>query len=911
VLVGRRAELRVIDRLLTAEGGGALVLAGEPGIGKTSLLAAARRRAEQAGFTVLTVAGSEAAVQVPFQGLHQLLAGSLDRAAGLPAAQRGALLTALGLRQGPAPQPFLVALAALDLLVEAAAQAPVLVCVDDLQWVDQPSADALAFVARRLGYDPVVLLATSRTDAGERPAPADLRRVDVGRLTETDATVLLRRVRADLDPAVRDRIRASAEGNPLALVELSTNWSAVSFAASAQNSGGHGDGLTLTGRLERAFVGRLRDLPKATRDTVLVAAVDSGDELVEILGAASLLNGRQLTMDELEPAAGAGLIRLDGLRVRFRHPLVRSGVLQAATPQRLRAAHEALARLLADNPYRGPWHHALALDTADEEVAARLEANHLLALQRGSALTAIEMLERAAELSPDSADAGRRLLLAAEHGFGLGRADLVRRLLDAAAREDLLELERARMTWMEEIFEDGVPGDPAPVLALCAVAERSATARDVSLARNQRLGAALRCWWAEPGQEARSQVVAVTRGLTGAERHPHYVAALGVADPIREAGEVRRLLVRAGQDVELTTEADNLRLLGMAAHAVGETALAADFLDRAEARLRDQGRLGLLPHVLGMQIQTRLDLGYWRLAAQAAEEGHRLAVDTGQPIWSAGTLVGDAKVAALNGDTSTALRLAAEVEEQLLSKGIDDLLTCAQLVRGIALLVKGRAQESYAALVDLFDTTGPYGNQRESFGGVGFLADAAARAGLRAQAREVLAEARRGWGECPAALLQVNLRYADAVLAEESEAEEAFQRALAADLVRWPWPRARLDLAYGTWLRRRRRSAEARSPLRAALAAFEGIGAGPWVELARAELRAAGQPAPAWPARRAAELTPPEMQIARLAAEGLSNRQIGEQLYLSPRTVGSHLYRIFPKLGITTRAQLAQALKTL
>ncbi|MEV5150256.1 AAA family ATPase [Streptomyces sp. NPDC052727] len=910
MLVGRDAELRIIGRLLSA-GGGALVLAGEPGIGKTSLLSAAQRQAEQSGFTVLTVAGSEASAEVPFQGLYQLFAGSLDRVADLPVAQSRALLTALGLRKGPAPQPFLVALATLDLLAEAAAEAPVLVCVDDLQWVDQPSADALAFVARRLGYDPVVLLATSRTHAGERPAPADLARLDLGRLTESDAAALLRRVRADLDPAARGRILAGAEGNPLALVELSTAWPAAAPDALAQGSTAPSAGLTLTGRLERAFVGRLRDLPRTTRDAVLVAAVDSGDELAEILAAASLLNGRRLTTDALEPAAGAGLIRFDDMRVRFRHPLVRSGVLQAATPHRLRSAHEALARLLTDDPYRATWHHALALDAPDEVVAARLETNHLLALQRGSALTAIQMLERAAELSPDPADAARRLLLAAEHGFGLGRADLVRRLLGTAAREDLPELERARMTWLEEIFEDGVPGDPAPVLALCAVAERSASAGDVSLALNLLLGAALRCWWAEPGRDARSRVVAVTRGLPGAEGDPRYVAAIAVADPIRQAAEVRRLLVRAGQDAELTAEADNLRLLGMAGHAVGETALAADYLDRAEARLRAQGRLGLLPHVLGMQVQVRLDVGDWLLAAQAAEEGHRLAVDTGQPIWSAGTLVGDAKVAALRGDSGTALRLADEVEEQLLPKGIDDLLACAQLVRGIALLVEGRAEESYAALADLFDTSGPYWNQRESFGGVGFLADAAARVGRRAEAREILAGARRGWGDCPAALLQINLQYADAVLAEEDEAQEAFQRALAADLVRWPWPRARLDLAYGSWLRRRRRGTESRSPLRAALAVFEVIGARPWAESARAELRAAGQRPPAAPQRDVEQLTPQELQIARLAADGLSNRQIAEQLYLSPRTVGSHLYRIFPKLGITARAQLAEALKVL
>ncbi|MFD8817447.1 ATP-binding protein [Streptomyces sp. NPDC059627] len=720
VLVGREAELRIIGRLLAAEGGGALVVAGEPGIGKTSLLAAARLQAEQAGFTVVRVAGSESAAEVPFHGLHRLLVRLLDRASRLPAAQYRALMTALGLRQGPAPQPFLVALAALGVLVETAAQAPVLVCVDDLQWLDQPSADALAFVARRLGYDPIVLLATSRTHTGERPVPADLPRVDLGPLSAADASELVRRARADIAPTARDRILTEAEGNPLALVELSTSWSAdpgasaaepADPAASLPEPGEHGDGLTLTARLEQAFVGRLRDLPRTARDLVLVAAADSGDRIAEILAVATVLSGRQLTMDDLQPAVDTGLMRVDGLRVHFRHPLVRSGILQAAPPQRLRAAHQALARLLADDPYRATWHQALALDAPDEEVAGRLEAHHRLALQRGSALTAIRVLERAAELSPAPADHARRLLLAAEHAFGLGRSDLVRRLLGAAGRDDLPELERARMAWLEEIFEDGVPGDPAPVLALCGVAERSACAGDPSLSLNLLLGAALRCWWAEPGRKARSRVVTTARGLAGVERDPRYVAAVAVADPVREAAGVRDLLLRAGQETGTVADADHLRLLGMAAHAVGESVLAADFLDRAEARLRAEGRLGLLPHVLGMQVQIRLELGDWRLAAQAAEEGHRLAVDTGQPIWSAGALVGDAKVAALHGDTATALRLAAEVEEQVLPKGMDDLLACAQLVRGIALLVQGSAAEAYTALRRLFETAGPTGTR--------------------------------------------------------------------------------------------------------------------------------------------------------------------------------------------------------
>ncbi|WP_406841521.1 ATP-binding protein (plasmid) [Streptomyces sp. AHU1] len=911
-LLGRGAVLAMMSDLLTSQGGGALVLGGEPGIGKTSLLMAADHMASESGYRVLAVSGSETSVDTPFHGLQQLLSEALDAVDALPSAQSRALLTALGLRKDVAPQPFLVALAVLNLLAERAAEQPLLICIDDLQWVDQASAEALAFVARRLGHDPIVLLATSRTHSGERPVPAGLPRVDLTALKQEDATALLHKLRGDLPTAVKNTILQLAQGNPLALVEVGSAWTGSGSQQQSKRSD-LDDGIPLTSRLERAFFGRLRDLPGLAQDLVLIAAVNSGDQLAEILAGATTLSRQSVTADDLQPAVTAGLVQLDNFRVRFRHPLVRSGILQAVGRERLFAAHRALAQLLETDTMRATWHEALALDTPDEDVAARLEANHLQAIQRGSSLTAIQMLRRAAELSPESADAGRRLLLAAEQGFGLGRADLVRRLLDAAAREDLRQLQRARMRWLEEIFEDGVPGDPIPVFELCALAERSAEAGEFSLALNLLQGAALRCWWAYTGEEARERVVSVTRSLRDSAKDPRYVAAIAVASPVREGATVREIVLEALQDVELNVDADGLLLLGQAAHAVGEQAFAAEFLDRAETRLRSQGRLGLLPHVLGMQVQVRLDLGDWRMAAQAAAEGHRLALDTGQPIWSVGTLVGDAKVAVFQGDTAEALRLADEVEAQVGPKGMNDLLACAELVRGIALLLNDRAEESYDVLQSLFDKDSPFWDDRESYGAIGFLADAAVRSGRIDEARPLLRSIQQRYEDSQAALLRINQEYAEAVLADDACAEELYQRALRRDLARWPWPRARLELAYGSWLRRRRRGTEWRAPLRAAAASFEAIGAVPWLQIAREELRAAGERMSTNTQQRitAVELTDQEMQIARLAAEGLSNRQIGELLYLSPRTVGSHLYRLFPKLGVTARSQLAEMLKQL
>jgi ATP/maltotriose-dependent transcriptional regulator MalT len=357
--------------------------------------------------------------------------------------------------------------------------------------------------------------------------------------------------------------------------------------------------------------------------------------------------------------------------------------------------------------------------------------------------------------------------------------------------------------------------------------------------------------------------------------------------------------------LESIGDADALRLLGLAAHAIGDEVRCADLLDRAVARLRADGRLGLLPHVFGVQIQASSELGDWRTAAAAAEEGRRLAAETGQPIWSTGTLVGDARAVALCGDTDAALDLAARAEAAAEHAKLNDLLACAQLARGIAWASAGAYEDAYAAIRRMFDPADPSYHHRELFAAIMSLAETAVRAGQRDDARAVVAVVERTAEITPSPLLHVHLRYARAVLADDNEAELLYLDALGHDLARWPLARARLELAYGGWLRRQRRNAESRAPLRSAHTVFDIIGARSWAEQARTELRAAGGRAATRGPTADEVLSPQEMQIARLAAGGLSNREIGQRLYLSHRTVGSHLYRIFPKLGITSRTQLA------
>ena len=881
-LTGRDEELGVLTgHIDQVAAGGAIVVLGDPGIGKTSLLRAAADRGRAAGHRVLAVTGIQAEAHLPFVGLHHLLRPVLSDVDRLPATQREALSTAFGLSDGPPPQPFMIALATLNLLAEAAAGHPLLIVADDVQWLDPPTQDVLTFLARRVSSDPVVVIGAVRRGYDVAFTTAELPELELRGLDETPAREVLARHAADLSYADQERVFREAAGNPLALVELP-----LAIRAVASSGLETGPGLVpLTARLERAFAARVADLPALTRDALLIAAVDNADDLPEILAGASALAGQPVTVAALETAVTAGLLRFDDLHVQFRHPLVRSGVLQLETVTRRYAAHAALAEVLAGEPYRCTWHRAQSANGRDDEVADELEAAHVVALRRGSVTEAIWALERSAQLTTDSAKRGRRLLLAAEHAFGLGRADLVDQLLTRAARTSLSRLDEARMAWLREIFNDGVPGDAGRVLALCDTAREAIDADDANLALNLLVGAALRCWWADTGPAARAEVTKVAHLVNGGPDDPRYAAVLGVSDPVVQGQEVSAIL--NGVVLEDVADPAALWMLGMAAHAMQAPVHAADFLGRAEAKLRQQGSLALLSQVLIMQVLDNLELGDWDRAASCAEEGSRLAHETGQPIWDISRLLLPGMIVALRGDNERAQEMAAEVERAAGARSLNNLLCCVQLIRGFGLISAGRHADAYGELSRLFDPADPAFHLADRYHGVMFLAEAVTT---------------------PAPTLHRQLSYARAVLADDDEAEELFTAALRADLTRWPWLRARLELAYGRWLRRQRRVAESRPPLRAAQLTFDLIGARSWGDQARSELRAAGERTQARQPRAQDLLSAQEMQIATLAAEGLSNREIGERLYLSPRTVGSHLYRIFPKLEITARAQLAAKL---
>jgi DNA-binding CsgD family transcriptional regulator len=462
------------------------------------------------------------------------------------------------------------------------------------------------------------------------------------------------------------------------------------------------------------------------------------------------------------------------------------------------------------------------------------------------------------------------------------------------------------MAWLREIFNDGVPGDAARIFELCRVAQQSANAGDTNLALNLVLAAALRCAWAEPGPEARARVVEVTEQLDDVHDDPRSTAAIAVAEPVLSAAAVTERL--SAVVLETVVDPNKLRLLCAAAHAVGDPVRCVDFAGRAEAKLREQGRLGLLSHVLIVPILDLIQMGDWSGAAVHAEEGRRYAEETGQPMWTTAIISGGAVLAGLRGDSERALAVAAEVETIASRRRLNVLLAHVQLARGAAWITRGHYAEAYDALRRIFDPDDPaFHAINRSFGLMG-LAEAAAHAGQVDDARSIVAGLELDAAITPSPTLHTGLSYARAVLAHDDEAEGLFTAALGQDLVRWPLVRARLELAYGSWLRRHRRSAESRRLLRSARTTFEQIGSEWWAEQARSELRAAGERTGAPLAPLHDVLSAQELQIARLASEGLSNKQIGERLYMSHRTVGSHLYRIFPKLDITSRAQLASRL---
>ena len=903
-LFGRERELRVLDELIDSLGelGGSLVVRGEPGIGKSALLRAVNERATARGLTILRVTGIQSETSLAFAGLHQLLLPVIDGVEDLPGPQRDAVLSAFGMTGAAAPDLFLTALATLELLADAASASPLVLIVEDAHWLDRPTGDVLAFVARRLELEPIAMLFAIREGFESPMIGAGLPELQVDRLDEADAARLLDTQAPDLSPPTRDRLLLVAEGNPLALVEL---------PGTILSAGGEApvlpEMLPLTARLEGAFAARATDLADPVRDAVLVAAIDDRDDLVEILAAAGRVTGVDASASTLEPAVDARLIEIEGAKIRFHHPLVRSAVAQAASPAERRAAHAALAETIVDDPDRSTWHRAAASLAPDESVASALERTATQAKRRGGLTVAVSALARAAELSEDDDARRRRLIAGAQMAFELGRPDLVGRLIAEAESLQIGTAERAQLMWMREMHEEDPSGGATRVRALVEISRRTRESGDAHLAMHFLRAAALRCFWADPGRDARFLVVDEVERAAEDPDDPEVLAILTWAAPVERGSAVLARI--AAMDPYADRDPAESRLVGAAATSLGAYDLAPPYLAASVDGLRSEGRLGLLAQALVSQAFAGIYTGNWDTALPAAEEADRLARETAQPRWLAGALAAEATLAGLRGDDATATDLAAEAERTIGPQGNNYILALLQFARGTAALGAGRYDDACDQLQRMFDPTDAAFHPYIRCWAVAELAEAVARVDDQEAARRQLQALTDGADVSWSPILEAGLAVARPVLVDDDRTEAAFQDGLSRNLTAWPFFRARLLLTYGEWLRRQRRVAESRAPLRAARQGFDGLGAAPWSERAREELRASGEASDrrepyAWDV-----LSPQELRIAQLAAEGLSNREIGRRLYLSHRTIGSHLHRLFPKLGVTSRQQLASALR--
>ncbi|MEV6297880.1 LuxR family transcriptional regulator [Actinoplanes sp. NPDC051861] len=903
-LVGRDDELRLLFGRLREVGsrGGAIGLLGEPGVGKSALQAEVVEHARSLGFTVLTARGSQSEAHLPFAGLHQVLRPLLSRADRLPVMQRDALLGCFAMGEQAEVNPFFTFLAVLELLVDSAGQAPVLVCVDDLHWLDQPSIDVLAFVSRRIADEQVIVLCTARIESVPRTDAHTVEWLELNGIGETASAALLAARAPQLSSAVRDRVLGQARGNPLALLEFAAALSSERYPAT-----GLDEDLPMTTRLERAFAVRADHLDPAVRAILTVAAIDDGDDVNDLLAAAQIIHGAPLDRVVAQPAFEHGLLTVAGERYRIAHPLVGSALRHAMSPAVRQQAHAALARVLAAYPDRAVWHRASSVSGHDEQVAAELEQAAGNAQRRGAIASAAAWLERAAALSPDPQSRAARLLSAAELGFQLGRFSQVEQIKARVAGVTLRPRDQSRLAWLEGVFHDGSTGEPAEVRHLVGLAQDALAAQDVDLAMQLLVGAARRVWWRDPGETVRHAIVRAAQQVGLPAGDPRLLAIYALSESHEQGPIVIEQLARWAPDAG--GRPDLAGLLGIAAFCTGDFPRAVVFLSTPVQELRAQGRMSLLAEALAIRAWAEIYLGVFDVAS-SADEAMRLADETGQSLWAGTARIAVALIEAVGKGSDTRHRLLAEAEQVALRtpNAASSLLAGVQIARGIAELGQDRHEQAYGELHRMYVPTDPAFQRVQQVWALSYLADAAVRTGRGAEARSVLSAMQDLAGSSPSTGSTIALEYSRAVLADDESAESLFLSAMDGAAARLPWHRARAELAYGAWLRRRRRVVDSRDPLRSARGTFDAIGARTWAQRADQELRATGergwQPTP----HPRELLSPQEAQIAGLAARGLSNREIGQRLFLSHRTVSSHLYRMFPKLGIASRGQLAAVL---
>jgi len=903
-LVGRDIETDQVCALVDRAhgGGGALVVCGEAGIGKSALLEHARARANKVGAQTLLTVGVESEAELAFAGMHQLLRPIIGQAELLPSPQRGALEAAFGVRGDLEPDPFLVALAAHQLVCGAAETRPVVLIVDDAHWLDRSTLGVLSFIARRLEGESAVLIAAVRYGWVDPFREARLRSVRLERLGAAAAAEVLDHREPDLHPVVRARLLEQAAGNPLALVELARALPSSAGARERLSS----TPATLTARLEEAFAARLDGFSDETRAMLLAAALDGRAPLDEVARAASELHGDAIPFSALDPAVEADLVSIVEAELRFRHPLIRSAIRQAAPPGRVLEMYGALARVVAD-PERRLWHRAMGAVGCDEELAADLDAHAALARGRGAVAVAAAALERAAALTPEPARKGERLVQAAEAAYELGLVETARGLLEQVEAVEVGSLELARSAWLQHMISGDVWVQSGAAKTFVAISRQMLSGGDADMALRSLVPIAHRCWWTRPRARTREYLVDAAESCGVPADDPRLLAVIALAHPELTGPRVLERISPMRLD-----KADPVSEMyfGIAAEKAGDFVTGQRLLARAVERLREQGRISMLSQALVHYAWTATYVGDWASGAAAGAEGARLGRDSRQAQYGlTGELIA-ALATALRGVEPDLESMLATPERTLLAMNGGAMLAPVHLARGAAALGDGRHADAFGHLWRVFDKSDPAFHRFMRWPAILDLVEAGCHGENAGLVTEAIGELEQIARQSSPPILCTGLACARPLVAADGEAEQLFREALGQDSAGYPFLRARTLFSFGCWLRRERRSTDARRPLREAIDLFDALGATSWGARARQELRAAGETVGQRTPEARDRLTAQELQIAQLAVQGLSNREIGERLFLSHRTIGSHLYRIFPKLEITSRGQLREALVT-
>jgi DNA-binding CsgD family transcriptional regulator len=905
-LRGRHSEIDVLDRLLTGVRAGesrVVVLHGEAGIGKTALLDHLAQRA--AGCRIARAHGVESEMELAYAGLQQLCMPLVDRVDGLPFPQRDALRIAFGLDSGGAPDRLLVGLAVHSLLAGVAAEQPLVCVLDDAQWLDRASMQALAFVARRLSSERIGLALAVREVLDELDLEG-LPQLEVRGLADADARALLESaVPGALDEQVRDRIVAETRGNPLALLELPRS------VTPAELAGGFGlpDTAALATRIEESFRRRLEPLPDATRLLLVVAAAEPVGDSVLVWNAATALG---VDAEAATPATVDGLVEF-GSTVRFHHPLVRSAVYRDAAPETRMRVHRALADATnaRDDPDRRAWHLAQATVGLDEDVAGELERSADRARARGGLAAAAAFLERAAALTPTPERRAQRALAAAHAKYMAGAPDSALRLLALAQAGPLDDLQRARAELVRAQIAFVVNcGRDAPPLLLDAA--KRLEPLDPALARATYLDAFFAALFA--GRLAESAGVrdiaaaVLSSPVCDSSERPADLLLLGIATLTTEGHAAAAPMLRAavnGFRDESMAEEDALRWLWLASHvarALGDDAAWDELTERLVFLSRSAGALGFLPFALTERMRAELLCGNVGRAQSLAAEADTAIEANGSMVASQGALM----LAAWAGDEDETLALFDAGRQDVARRGEGMWLISAEWTRAELLNGLGRWDEALAAASWVAEHPDELGS---STWVAAELVEAAARSGntecagwalmrLMAMARASGTDWARG------------IEARTCALVSEGEAAERLYREAIERLgrTRIRFALARAHLVYGEWLRRENRRIDAREQLRAAHELLVAMGALGFAARAQRELQATGETARRRVDETRGDLTAQESEIARLAAEGYTNPEIGALLFISARTVEWHLRKVYPKLGVASRRELRRAL---